>query len=144
MRLLLGALLVVGGLLWAKQNQASLAGAEAVAGATGDIGSAKQQAVSLLQVLGHADTKPLSLSFLPAGVTNLFDSFNPVVAGALLVLSAFLFALLLALFEALVAFGGHKFGVVPDFDPLQASHLTALAGLACGAVAVLAFRRPRD
>ncbi len=144
LRLLLGALLVVGGLMWARQNQAALAGAEAVAGGAESVKLAKQQAVTLLHVLGHEETKPLSLPLVPTALTNLFDTVNPVVAGVVLVLSAFLsnpLAILLTAVGALLAFGGHKVGVVPELAAVKASHLTAAAGLACAAVAVVALRR---
>ena len=150
LRVVLGALLIVGGLLLARQNQAALAGVEALAGGVGEVESAKQakqQAVSILQVLGHAKTQPLSVPVLPPAVTNVFDSFNPVVAGALLVLSALFSgtpAVLLTVVGAVVALGGHKFGVVPDAEPLRASHLTALAGLALAGVALVLFGRGRS
>lgn len=101
-----------------------------------------------MHVLGNADTKPLSASFLPPAVTNPFDSFNPVVAGVVLIASAFFsngLAILLAALGAAVAFGGHKLGVVPAVEPLKPGHLTAVAGSACGVVAAVAFgRRSHD
>ena len=149
LRVLAGALLIVGGLMWASQNRAALAAAEATAVNAGSVqtaAQAKDQAVGFFKLLGSAKTKPLELGFLPGPVAGLFDSLNPVAAGVVLLASALTasgLAVLIALLAASLSLLGHKFGVVPAAGPLSPANLTLVAGLVVGLGAVLVLRRRR-
>ncbi|MGL6075560.1 MAG: protein kinase domain-containing protein [Fimbriiglobus sp.] len=150
LRVVIGAMLIVGGLMWAKQNQAALSQVEAVAaGSTGveSAKQAKQQALSFLEVLSSSKTQPLKVSFLPEALTGIFDSFNPIIAGVVLILSAFTantFAILAMLIASVLALIGHRFGIIPDVPPLKASHLTAIVGLVLGLGALVILGRREE
>ncbi len=149
LRMVAGAVLIVGGLLWAYQNKQELQKASDASGKVGDADNAKQakkQAVDLLEVFeaSESKTKPLSISFVPSEVTSIFDSVNPIAAGVLLILSAFAsstLAVILTLLGAAIALVGHKLGIpIPDLDPLRPSHLVIVVGLLLGIVGISAFR----
>ncbi len=147
LRLVVGALLIVGGLMWADQNRAALAAAEATAGnATGvqSAAQAKDQAVSFVKLLGSAKTKLLEVGFVPPPVANLFDSLNPVAAGVVLIASTLTgggVAVLVAMLAALVSLLLHKVAPVPAVGPLTPANVTLLVGLAVGLGAALLLRR---
>jgi len=149
LRLVAGALLIIGGLMWAYQNKQEL---QQAADATDKVGAAdnnkqaKKQAVDLLEVFeaSESKTKPLQISFLPSEVTSIFDSVNPIAAGVLLILSAFAsstIAIILALLGALISLVGHKLGIpIPDVDPLRANHIVIIVGLLVGIIGFGVFR----
>ncbi len=146
-RVLVGALLIVGGLMWASQNRTALAAAETTAAGAGNVQSAaqaKEQAVGFFKLLGSAKTRPLELGLLPGPVAKLFDSLNPVAAGLVLVASAFTtnaVAVLVALLAALVSLLLHKLAPVPAAGPLSPANLTLVVGLVVGLGAVVVLRR---
>lgn len=153
LRLLAGALLVVGGLLWVRQNEAPLGLKAATAAGTVD----QQQAVGLAKKLWAAGppggakpqadkTKPLAVPGLPSPVAGLFDSVNPVAAGVLILLTALsgsLLCLATVGLSALVVLAGHKLGLpVPDdvagMNPRQ---MVLAVGSVLGLVAMVVFGR---
>ena len=149
LRIVAGALLIVGGLMWGYQNKQELQKASDATNKVGDADNAKQakqQAVGFLEVLGASEskTKPLQASFLPTEVTNVFDSINPIAAGVLLILSAFAgspIAIILALLSAALALIGHKLGLpIPDVGPLKPNHLVMIVGLLLGFLGFGIFR----
>jgi hypothetical protein len=152
LRLLAGALLIVGGLLWVRQNEVPLGLKAAVAAGTVD----QKQAESLARRLWAAGstgttkvsvikTKPLSVPGLPASVAGLFDSINPIVAGGLILLTAFsgsIVAWLSVGLAAAIVLAGHKVGLpIPDnLAGMNPRQLVLAAGSALGVLALILFR----
>ncbi len=143
--LVAGAGVVVFGLLWVNQRTAG-----AVEGLKdgADAGGLWQKVQPLALTPGQ---KPLALDWLPKEVGGLFDTLNPILAGLLLVLSAFAsntLGRLVTIFGAAVVFLGHHtlkwFGVaLPEMGPVQPSHLTAGVGLLIGVVGFWLLRWKR-
>jgi serine/threonine protein kinase len=131
-RFLAGAVLLAGGLLWMHQNDLLQ-------------GDKLQRVVSNLiekQTL-DLDTKPLQLPGLPEEVGDLFNGFNPAVAGLILIISAFFAGWrvsLLVIPGAAIAFIGHLVGV-PAVGPVPAELVSMGAGLG---LALLGFIFLRD
>lgn len=146
LRLVLGALLIVGGLMWVKQNPGATAIVEAVGNTVGNVENTKQ-AGALLEAASQANlgARLLQVSFLPPAITNLFDSFNSIVAGVILILSTFASngtAILIMTLGALIVLTGHKLGVpIPAVNPLTPGHLTMAVGMGVAVVTLVVFRR---
>jgi hypothetical protein len=145
-RFLLGAVLLVGCLLWVEQNRI-VTGAqiqEAAARALEHPDPLRALRDTRLDVRIPARTRPLRLPFLPRPLSNLFRGFNSGGAGLILILSALVRGAkmgLFALLGAALALLGPAVGV-PRIGPLDAE----MASMALGAgVAVLgvAFGRTR-
>jgi eukaryotic-like serine/threonine-protein kinase len=110
MRLLLGCLLLAGCALWADQNevlrqptqddfqQAWQEMQDLVAAAREDRGAGFLDAVNQLAPERSADYAPLELAWLPPAVSRSFSSYNPGIAGLVLVLSALVPGLKIAAF----------------------------------------------
>ncbi len=141
LRLVLGAALVVGALMWLNQN---------VKGAT-DIASVDASTwnkVSAL-VMDPTSAKGLTLGWAPKAITGFFDCLNPLIAGLLLLFSALASktrTVLAIAFSAAVAFAGHKVleltGVaLPELGPLKPSHVSGLAGLILGVLSYVLLGR---
>lgn len=146
LRLVLGALCIVGGLMWVKQNPGATAIVEAVGNTVGAVENTKQ-AGALLEAASQANlgARPLQVSFLPPIITNLFDSFNPIVAGVILIMSTFAgngMAILIMTLGALIALTGHKLSLpIPTINPLTPGHLTMAVGMGVAVVTLIVFRR---
>ena len=145
LRLLAGALLIVGAVMWIQQNSDVWLQIQQQSGQVkenDDVGKIATSAWQKLQplVLNPEKTKPLKLEFLPDSMAGWFRSINPLVAGVLLLLSALSSrtgSVLAIVFGAVVAFAGHMVlelsGVaIPDLGPLKPVQLTAIAGFAIG------------
>jgi hypothetical protein len=144
LRLVVGAALVVGGLMWVNQNTAG-----AVEGLK-DVGSGGQASAAAGSLWGQVvplalnpeKGKPLAVGGLPEALTGWFDSLNPIVAGLLVLLSGLATrtrTVLVIVSGAAVAFAAHKLlgllGVtLPDLGAVKPSHLTAAVGLLVGLV----------
>jgi serine/threonine protein kinase len=144
MRFLVGAVLLVGCLLWVRQNSQAW---EQDLKKLADQARAQQTAPDMKalqeQLSRERATKPLELPLVPAVITGLFDSFNPGVAGLLLVLSAFFRGPRVALFcwpAAVLAFAGPRFGV-PSVGPVTAHQLSMAAGVVLAVPGFLFHRR---
>ena len=100
-RFVLGALLLTGCLIWAKQNEL-LPTSDTSSLVTGEVhrsidqtsGSAPVNAVGTSNVIEtrstpQRETEPLQLAILPNLVSDWFTSWNPGIAGLLLIISAF-------------------------------------------------------
>jgi hypothetical protein len=145
MRLLLGCVLLAGCALWAHQNgvlrrpetedweQIRQFGEELVAAVT-------EGSMSKLDQLAPercADYQPLALPWMPSAVTGLFNSYNPGVAGVVLILSALIAGLKISIFlfpAVLVMLFAHTTGVPGLLEPAGNS----ITSLAIGLVLVLA------
>lgn len=142
LRLVIGALLIVGGLMWVNQNTAgAMEGLKDVGSgdhASAAAGSLWEKVIPL--VLNPEKWKPLAVSWLPLELTGWFDSLNPIIAGLLVLLSGLSSrtrTVLVVMLGAVVAFAAHKllamFGVtLPDMGPVKISHATGLVGLVVG------------
>jgi len=131
LRLLVGAALIVAGLLWVKQNSPAAAA------------TPTDKYLPLVQ--SPEQFKPLTTGFLPAEATSWVNSTNVLVAGLLAVFSLFTdrtFALLLMAVGAGVAVVAYQLGLpIPDVGPLTPVHLCAIAGFALGLLAQGLFGR---
>jgi len=128
-RFLWGCALVAGCLLWMHQNGVLRQPSEEEWNQTvrkfGDLGTAIQESGTQgalvkseqLAVERSGRYKPLELPILPATVTAVFDSFNPGIAGLVLILSAFVAGLKISLF------------VFPAAAAMLLTHTTGILGL---------------
>jgi hypothetical protein len=132
-RFLVGAVLLAGCLGWMNQNglipgrELKRLAREAVSVQNPNLPSVD---LAALQVDLHKETTPLRVPLVPEVLTSGFNSFNPGVAGLLLVLSAFAPGALAGLFAfaaAAVAWAGPRLGI-PSLGPLKAEYLSMLAG----------------
>ncbi len=145
LRLVLGALLIVGGVMWINQNTTALA--EAVPSADAikkpeDVGAAATGVYAKLSplVLSPEKANQLHLSWLPDFLGNFFRSINPIIAGVLLLLSALSSrtrTVLAVVFGAMLAFLAVPvlsfLGIaLPDVGPLKPTHLFAIVGIVIG------------
>jgi hypothetical protein len=137
LRFLAGALLVAGCLGWMDQNnmipwqQIKEVGTQAL-----DIRSqkmeVKDQDLEKAKVTVPDETKPLRLPAVPAALTEGFDSFNPGIAGLLLLFAALFPGTLVgasAFLGALVICAGQRLGI-PSYELKHLNLPTAAAGLA--------------
>jgi serine/threonine protein kinase len=143
-RFLVGAVLLVGCLLWVNKNRDDFQKLVAQARAAKNVSdiNAQQLQQQLQQQMASWKSKPLELPLVPAAVTGLFDGFNPGVGGLILVLSAFFRGPRVALFcwpAAVLAFAGPRLGV-PAVGPATAHQLSMAAGVVL-AVPGFLFRR---
>jgi hypothetical protein len=131
-RFLLGTVLLVGCLCWVHQNgivsgeQIKDVAARAITGPD----PLRTLRDARLDVHLHRQTRPLRLPFLPGLVTNQFRSFNPGVAGLILILSAMVGgtrAGLLAIAGAAVAWIGPSVGV-PRLGSLDSQTASMVLG----------------
>jgi hypothetical protein len=134
-RFLLGALLIAGGSLWVRQNLNAF---------KLELPTDKSAAVSSLKTLIEATDKatPLHIPLVPTAVTGLFNYFNPLLAGFLLLFSLFLRGGLQSicfLCGAAVAFAGYKFGI-PEVAGIRAEIVAMAAGLGMGILGYLLAR----
>jgi serine/threonine protein kinase len=131
-RFVLGAALVAGCLMWIHQND--LIKWEKLQALGQQIAQKKElQGANLGEMVETQATeiKPLQLPMVPAFLTDLFDSFNPGVAGLILLISGFFRGWrmsLLVLPGAALAFLGHRCGV-PDVGPVAAPYVSMAGGL---------------
>ncbi len=140
-RFLAGCALMAGCLIWAHQNallrQPSEDEWNKTLGKLEELGTAVQQTDAQgvlakserLAVERTGQSKPLELPPLPAPLTAVFDSFNPGVAGLVLILAAFLSGLRISLFvfpAAAVMLLAHKIGI-PGLVPAMGNSLISLA-----------------
>jgi hypothetical protein len=128
-RFLLGCALVAGCLLWAHQNglfrQPSEDEWNQTLGNLDEVRTAIQQSNAdaalakseQLAVERSGRYKPLELPPLPAALTAVFDSFNPGVAGLVLILAGFVYGLKISLY------------VFPAAGVMLLAHTTGIAGL---------------
>jgi serine/threonine protein kinase/transposase-like protein len=153
-RFLLGCCLIVGSLLWARQNDlftaeklaattqsiVSLAGGESDSASTDVADSLKPNAnggsekktqpktQSRTQPTNQAKTQPLSLPF----VGSMFFNFNTLIAGLILVFSTIVFGWRMAIFvlpAAAITIWGSSFGI-PDIQLFENVHaVSALIGV---------------
>jgi hypothetical protein len=132
-RFLLGAVLVVGCLLWVDQN-GIVTGTqiqEAAARAVEHPDPLKALRDTRIDVHVPAQTKPLHLPFLPQPLANLFQGWGAGAAGVILILSALIRGARMALFAlpgAAVAMIGPRLDV-PAIGPLD----SAMVSMAIGA-----------
>lgn len=87
--------------------------------------------------------QPLVIRGVPAALTTWADGFNVALAGLALLVSLFYRGSLMAVFVllgAVVAVGGHRFGVRP-LDPLQDYHVALALGSALALVGLRLGRR---
>ncbi len=134
LRLLVGAALIVAGLMWVKQNAPA-----AVATPAAD---------KFLPLIEHPDKfKPLAVGFLPAEVASWVNSVNVLLAGLLAVLSLFVsrtLTLAVMAVGAAVAVVGYQLDLpIPDVGPLKPVHLCGLAGFALGLIALVLLGKKR-
>jgi eukaryotic-like serine/threonine-protein kinase len=153
LRFVVGAVLLVGCLFWVRQNdlvsgrQLSQA-AEAIQ-KSGEVPKRLEELQEEFQGMQKEvqakETKPLNLAGVPTAVTSLFDSFNPGVAGVILILSAFLGgwkAGVVGWLGAAIAWLGPRLGI-PAVPPLSASQVGMAAGLVLAVVGGYLVRRRR-
>jgi hypothetical protein len=130
MRFLVGAALLAGCLVWMHQND--LLEEDNLAKLLGEL--IQNQDFERLAASGRA----LDLPVVPSAVTDLFNGFNPGVAGLILIISA-LFGgwrmSLLAVPGAAIAFIGPQLGI-PAMGPVSTPLVSMIAGLA---VAILGY-----
>jgi eukaryotic-like serine/threonine-protein kinase len=146
LRLVLGALLIVGGVMWINQNTTALTdtipSGEQIRKAE-DVGAAATSAWGKIAplILDPANkSRQLQLTFVPDFIAGFFHSINPIIAGALLLLSALSSrtrTLLAVVFGAMLAFLTvpvlRLLGIdLPDVGPLKPAHLTGIAGIVIG------------
>jgi len=151
-RFLVGCALVAGCLIWAHQNSLlRQPSQEEVDKALGKFKETVQQTDAQgvlakseqLAIERSGQSKPLELPLVPAPVTAVFDSFNPGVAGLVLILAAFASGLRISLFvfpAAAVMLLAHKIGI-PGLAPALGNSLTSLAIGMIVAVAGFLFGR---
>jgi eukaryotic-like serine/threonine-protein kinase len=137
-RFILGLILIAGWLGWMGQNGLLPTSSLEKAFKTGNVAHVATVNDDLQHTAAKSEraTKPLTIPMVPEAMTGWFDSYNPGVAGLLLVISAFTYGWImsvLVLLGAVIAFAGHKLGL-PDLGPLAASHASMAAG---GVVALL-------
>jgi hypothetical protein len=129
-RLLVGLVLVAGCAGWLYQNQL-VPGQELKQAADEAIDKQDVPDVTPLQNFDwFKETKPLSLPYVPAALTDVFASLNPGVAGLILVLSALLHGPRITLFGwagAVLALAGPWLGV-PAVGPVTAHEVSMAAG----------------
>jgi hypothetical protein len=129
-RLLVGLVLVAGCAGWLYQNQL-VPGQEIKQAADEALNRQDVPDVTQLQNFDwFKETKPLSLPFVPAALTDVFASLNPGAAGLILVLSALLHGPRITLFGwagALLALAGPWLGV-PALGPVTAHEVSMAAG----------------
>jgi hypothetical protein len=142
-RFLLGAALLVGCLLWVDQN-GIVTGAQLKEVATRAIehpDPVEALRDARVEVRVPAQTEPVHLPFLPPLVSNLFQGWGAGAAGLILILSALVRGVRMALFAvpgAIVALIGPRIGIpaIGPLDPAMASMAigagVALMGLAFG------------
>jgi hypothetical protein len=130
-RLLIGAALIVAGLMWVKQNAPA---------------SAASPAERFLPLVGSPEKfAPLVVNPIPAEFTSWVNSVNVLAAGLLAVLSLFVGRIptLLAMAAgAAVAVLGYQFGLpIPEVGPLKPVHLCGIGGFALGLIGYLLLGR---
>jgi hypothetical protein len=144
-RFLVGAALIAGCLIWMDQNQildTERLTEEAVARAKDVREAAKAQDVGKLDSVRledarkfvkteqlHQEHEPLALPGLPGFLRRLFNSFNPGVAGLILVVSSFFRGWRMSLFAlpgAAVALLGPSVLGVPSSQPFDIRNLVAM------------------
>jgi len=144
LRLLLGALLIVGGILWIRQNDAIFRGSQTLGAVSSGSSAGLMTLVSRLWEPGK-QVKPLQVAFLPTEISTLFDSVNPILAGGLLILGAFsghLIGILFTVLGATLMMLGHKLGwPIPTAAGLTAAQTTAIVGMILGAIGLYLGRR---
>jgi hypothetical protein len=154
LRFIVGAVLLMGCLWWARQNElfTSQQFDETVEAAkettknvekTGVAQAAKELAKTAGAFkLPDKPTKPLQVSGVPATFANLFNSFNPGVAGLFLILSAFASVRVgVAVWAgALIVLLGHQFGL-PDMGPLKANYASMAVGAGVALAGMIFLRR---
>jgi serine/threonine protein kinase len=152
MRFLAGAALVAGCLLWVHQNQ--LISGEKLresAASLKDIDLTKLQEglpdiSEKAKALSLPDTEPLKLPVVPTAITDLFNSFNPGVAGLILVVSALFGGWKLGLVmwpAALIAFVGNRMGIPDDLGPVTSQQASMGIGAVLAIVGVIFLRNKR-
>jgi hypothetical protein len=147
MRLLLGCVLLVGCALWASQNgllrQPEAEDWSRAVETLSELGSAIQgeQPGGVMAVLDQLAAErrypPLELQYVPSKATAIFNSFNPGVAGMVLVLSALAAGLKISVFmfpAVTVMLFAHTTGIPGLIEPAGNS----ITSLAIGLVLVLA------
>ena len=143
-RFVVAAVLLFGGALWVRQNVKMFEAAAKAVAAVGNVEDAKKLPGAFDALLDPTKFAPLALSDPLEPVGKLFDSFNPLAAGLLLLLSLPLRGIPMAvcfLLSAGMAFLGHHVGV-PAVGPLKAQHVSLLGGLILAGVGyALAKRR---
>ena len=129
-RLLVGLVLVAGCAGWLYQNEL-VPGQEIKQAADEALNRQDVPDVTPLQNFDwFKETKPLSLPFVPAALTDVFASLNPGAAGLILVLSALLHGPRITLFGwagAVLALAGPWLGV-PALGPVTAHEVSMAAG----------------
>lgn len=152
-RFLLGALLLLGFAMWVHQNhllnanRALKAANQTLDQARSALGDATRYDAGKPQVAGilstdTTGTKPLDVPLVPAAVTNLFADYRPLLAGALLVLSAMLSSTRLGLFlvpGAALMLTAHLLPL-PQIGALTRPMVAAVIGLGVMAVGMAVAR----
>jgi eukaryotic-like serine/threonine-protein kinase len=143
MRFVLGSLLIVGAVLWVKQNLQREQDLNQVvlqelttAGDVRNVEGAKQEAekfFNIVKSMVNSETawEPLEVKVLPGGITGLFDHINPLVAGLILIVSVFfggIWRAALFILAAGIALLAHRFDVIPTVGPLEPHHLSMIGG----------------
>ena len=144
-RFLAGAALVAGCLMWMDQNKildteqikataAELQNAAQKARESNDVGEVLDVKVDAAKHVRaeaiHQVHEPLKFPGLPAGTRGLFNSFNPGVAGLILVVSSFFRGWRISLFAipgAAIALIGPSVLGVPSSQPLDIRNLVTMA-----------------
>ena len=153
-RFLAGCLLIVGCLMWARQNeffadiQATVAEAKNLIDKADEIDPALAQAKAKqegerLALVANKETAPLKI---PLVGKLFFFNFNALIAGLILAMSMLIFGWKMSLFAfpaALITLWGGAFGI-PDFEGINSIHsLSALIGVGLFMAGVL-FGRMED
>jgi serine/threonine protein kinase len=143
-RFVLGAALLAGCLIWMDQN--GLIHWDKLKALGQHLARKKElQGANLQGVVETQATeiRALKLPMVPAMLTDLFDSFNPGVAGLILLISGFFRGWrmsLLVLPGAALAFVGHRLGV-PDVGPVAAMYVSMAGGLLLALLGFVFLRR---
>ncbi|WP_157665078.1 serine/threonine-protein kinase [Mariniblastus fucicola] len=140
-RFLIGSCLVVASLMWANNNDLLVSvdqlkelgqqGASVIQETvvTGETGDASVQAAESAKVAGQEMLASASKTTTP--FLGLIDSFNPLIAGLILLFSTIVFGWRMSIFvipAAIIAIFGGAFGI-PDLIPFEVPHLNKLTAV---------------
>jgi hypothetical protein len=128
LRFVVGAVLLLAGLLWVRQEAAAFKGKP---------GTTPSLIEKIEPAIQAGEGKPLKLDWLPfdaPSVMNFFNCPNAILAGLILIISVLLgrsYVLLVIMLGAFFAFTGHHLGIPfpDDLMGFKPSHMAASAGV---------------